>query len=109
MVAYSQDEKCMKITEFLARFNGPVAEFSSFPFKINGIGYATVIRFLSSIVKKEFLVNAKGHSQFAQDLERLHQRIQENKKTLHESKIKAQNLNASLQTASNRHKQRPHK
>jgi hypothetical protein len=65
-------------------------------------------------MKKEFLVNAKGHSQFAQDLERLHQRIQENKKTLHESKFKAQNLNASLQAAirpgeSGGQKQKAHK
>jgi hypothetical protein len=91
-------EKCTKIAEFVARFKEPAEGFLSFPFKIYGIGYARVIRFLSRIVKKEFLVNAKGHSQFAQDLDRLHQRIQENKKTLHESKIKAQNLNASLQT-----------
>jgi hypothetical protein len=49
-------------------------------------------------VEKEFLVTAKGHSRFAEDLERLNRRIQENNKTLHESKIKAQNLNASLQT-----------
>jgi hypothetical protein len=51
------------------------------------------------VFEKEFLVDTRGHSQFVQDLERLHRRIQENKKTLHESKIKAQNLNASLQKA----------
>lgn len=49
-----------------------------------------------TVFEKKFSVNAKGHSGFAQDLERLHRRIQENKKTLHESNIKAQNLNASL-------------
>jgi uncharacterized protein YlxW (UPF0749 family) len=85
--------------EFLARFNEKVEGFSNFPFKIYGISYAMLIRLLKLDYEKGVLVNANRHSQFAQDLERLYRRIQENKKTLHESKIKAQNLNASLQTA----------